>query len=123
MQWVVVGADDWQKLAVMEPINSSPQDKKATNLADDIFSCIFLNENVWISIKISLKFVPKGPIDNKPVLFFCNGLAPNRRQAITYTNVDPVDWHIYGALVWDELKELIILPTKCFNQKYHQVAL
>ena len=31
---------------------------------DDIFKCIFLNENVWISIKISLKFVPKGPINN-----------------------------------------------------------
>ena len=33
-------------------------------LADDIFKCILLNENVWISIKISLKFIPKGPIDN-----------------------------------------------------------
>ena len=30
--------------------------------------CIFLNENVWISIKNSLKFVPKGPIDNIPAL-------------------------------------------------------
>ena len=30
----------------------------------DIFKCIFLNENVWTSIQISLKFVPKGPIDN-----------------------------------------------------------
>ena len=36
--------------------------------ADDIFKCIFLNENVWISIKISLKFVPKGPINNIPAL-------------------------------------------------------
>ena len=27
-----------------------------------IFQCIFLNENVLISIKISLKFVPKGQI-------------------------------------------------------------
>ena len=26
---------------------------------DDIFKCIFLNENVWIVIKISVKFVPK----------------------------------------------------------------
>ena len=34
----------------------------------DIFKCIFLNENVWISIKISLKFVPKGPINNIPAL-------------------------------------------------------
>ena len=28
------------------------------------FKCIFFNENVWSSIKISLKFVPKGPINN-----------------------------------------------------------
>ena len=35
---------------------------------DDIFKCIFLNENVYISINISLKFVPKGPINNIPAL-------------------------------------------------------
>ena len=35
---------------------------------DDIFKRIFVNENKWISIKISLKFVPKGPIDNIPAL-------------------------------------------------------
>ena len=28
------------------------------HFAEDIFKCIFLNENVWIRIKISLKFVP-----------------------------------------------------------------
>ena len=32
------------------------------------FSSVFFNENVWISIKISLKFVPKGPIKNIPAL-------------------------------------------------------
>ena len=37
-------------------------------LPDDIFKCIFLNENTWISIKISLKFVPKGPINKIPAL-------------------------------------------------------
>ena len=36
--------------------------------ADDISKCIFLNENVRILIQISLKFVPKGWIDNKPAL-------------------------------------------------------
>ena len=36
--------------------------------ADNVFKCIFLNENVWISITISLKFVPKGPINNIPAL-------------------------------------------------------
>ena len=33
---------------------------------DDIFKCIFVNENARISIKISLKFVSKGPINNIP---------------------------------------------------------
>ena len=38
------------------------------NFADDSFKCIFLNENVYISIRISLKFVPKGPINNMSAL-------------------------------------------------------
>ena len=33
---------------------------------DDIFKCILLNEDVLIAIKISLKFVPKGQINNIP---------------------------------------------------------
>ena len=41
-------------------------DKMAAILTDDIFKCIFLNENDRISIKISLKFVPRNPI--KPAL-------------------------------------------------------
>ena len=40
---------------------------------DVIFQTTFsnafsLNENVWISIEISLKFVPKGPIHDIPAL-------------------------------------------------------
>ena len=38
------------------------------HFADDIFKCIFLNENVWIPNKISLKFVLKGPINDIPAL-------------------------------------------------------
>ena len=38
------------------------------NLADGIFKHISYHENVWISIKISLNFVPNDPIDSKPAL-------------------------------------------------------
>ena len=38
------------------------------HFADDIFKSIFLNENVWIPIKISMKFVSKGPINKIPAL-------------------------------------------------------
>ena len=40
----------------------------AAVLADDIFKCIFLNENDRIPIQISLKFIPRSPLDNKPAL-------------------------------------------------------
>ena len=35
---------------------------------DDICKFIFLNENIWISIEISMKFVPSDPINNIPAL-------------------------------------------------------
>ena len=38
--------------------------KNGSHFPDGSFKCIYLNENVWISITISLKFVPNGPIDN-----------------------------------------------------------
>ena len=44
----------------------------------------FFNENVKISIKISLKFVSKGPINYIPALIGSdNGLSPARRQTLS----------------------------------------
>ena len=44
------------------------RDKMAATLADDTFKRRFANEDILISIKISLKFVSKGPINNMPAL-------------------------------------------------------
>ena len=49
-------------------VNSSPPGQNGCRFADGIFRCIFLNEKLCIFIKISLKFVPKGPIGNNSVL-------------------------------------------------------
>ena len=54
---------------VVWDLNTLRPRQDGRHFPDDIFKCIFLNENVWISIKISLKFVPKGPINIIPVLF------------------------------------------------------
>ena len=40
----------------------------AATLADDTFKRKFVNENILISIKISLKFASKGQINNIPAL-------------------------------------------------------
>ena len=43
-------------------------DKMDAISQDDMFKCIHKKKNVWIPIEISLKFVPKGPINNIPAL-------------------------------------------------------
>ena len=49
-------------------INTLRPRQNGRHFADDTFKRIFLNENSRISIKISLKLVPKGPIYNSPSL-------------------------------------------------------
>ena len=53
---------------VFMEINTLRPRQNGRSFPDDIFKCIFLNENVWNSIKISLKFVPRDPINNIPAL-------------------------------------------------------
>ena len=50
------------------PFNSSSPRQNGRHFADDIFKGIFMNEKFPISIQNSLKFVPKGLIDNKSAL-------------------------------------------------------
>ena len=49
-------------------INTLRSRQNGRHFADDTFKPIFLNENIPISIKIWLKFVPKVPINNIPAL-------------------------------------------------------
>ena len=49
-------------------INSLRPRQNGCHSADDTFKRIFLNENIRISTKNSLKFVPKGLINNIPAL-------------------------------------------------------
>ena len=55
----------WQKISAERTyVNSLKPRQNGRHFADAIFKRIFLNENIRISIKISLKFVLKGPINN-----------------------------------------------------------
>ena len=45
-------------------LNLSPPGQNGGYFADDIFRCIFVHEIICILIKMSLKFVPKGAINN-----------------------------------------------------------
>ena len=55
-------------ITVLHQLNSLRPRQNGRRFPDDTFKRIFLNENVRISIKISLKFVPQGPINDIPAL-------------------------------------------------------
>ena len=60
-----------------------------------------MTENIWISNKISLKYVP-WQFDS---IGSDNGLAPPRRQAIIWANADPVHRCTYAAQGGDKLSQ------------------
>ena len=73
------------------------------HFTDDIFQYIFFSERFCILIQISLKFVPKVPIDNKVALiqlmtWHQTGNKPLSEPMLT------VNWHICAALGGDEFK-------------------
>ena len=51
-----------------ETLNTLRPRQNGRHFTDNIFKCILLNENVWISIITSLKFAPKSQVDNIPTV-------------------------------------------------------
>ena len=74
---------------------------KWTPFARRHFQWIFFNENVWISIKISLKFVPRGPISNIPVLVQIMAWRWPGDKPLSEPMT--VCWRIYASLSLNEL--------------------
>ena len=60
----------------------------------------------WNSVRSSTEICSQGSQDDKQALSIGsgNGVAPDRRQPITWTNADPVHWHKFRALGGDDLK-------------------
>ena len=72
-----------------ERVNTLRPIQNGRHFPDDIFKCIFLNGNVWISLIISLNFVPKVRINNIPALVQImawrrSGDKPLSKQAMVY---------------------------------------
>ena len=55
-------------MSVNDSMNSSPPGQNGRHFGRRQFQMHFLNENDQILIQISLKFVPRNPIDNIPAL-------------------------------------------------------
>ena len=111
-QGVQLTSQHWFRWHAVTWINTLRPRQNGRRLPDDIFKCIFLNEHVWISLKISLKFVPKVPINNIPALVLIMAWRRPGDKALSqimmvrlpmhkcvtrpqWVNVDPIPWHMY----------------------------
>ena len=96
-------------------IDSESPRQNGHHCAYDTFKRIFLNENAWIVIEISLWFVPKGLINNMSALV--QVVAWRRTCAKPLSNQLWLDYRrIYASFGLNELKEVRWqLPFHCYS--------
>ena len=95
-------------------INSSSSGQNGHHLTDNILRCIFMNEKFCILIKISLKYVPKGPIYNNPALVQIMAWRRIGAKPLSDSNAAPIHWRINAALEGDVLKESAMRASVIF---------
>ena len=83
--------------------NTLRQRQNGCHISDGIFKRISLNENVWNSIEISLKFVSKGPINNIPALVQIMAWRRPRDKPLSGTMMVSLLMHI-SSLSFNELR-------------------
>ena len=80
LNWACQPVEHWPLLRLLNLIpthlvNVCHPGQHGCHFADTIFRCIFMNEKFCIAVQTSLKFVPKGLLDNNPALIQVTGIA------------------------------------------------
>ena len=97
-------------------INTLRLRQNGHNFPDNIFRWIFLNENVWISINISLKFVPRGPINNIPTLVKVMAWHRPGDKPLSEPMMARLPTHICVTRPqWDNIEKIINEEHHCCN--------
>ena len=90
-----------------------------------------MNENVWMSIKISLKFIPKVLINNIPSsIGWNNGLVPTRHKPLSepmmiillmHKRITRTQWVKSFNTKWVKIitDHLLIIQLHCFKEQIH----
>ena len=93
------------------PLTHLPLDKMATISQTILFSNAFSRMKHFV---FWLKFhwrLSQGSNWQSSSIGLDNGLSPIRRQAIIWTNADPINWRIYATLGGDELTQMFIVSV------------
>ena len=99
----------WRNIFQNSCANTLRPRQNGRHFPSDMFNCIFLNENVWISLKMSLKFVPEVRINNVAAFVQIMAWRP------------PVYWRIYASLGVKLViyVSIICMEVKLFNEFFY----
>ena len=97
----------------MVSLNSLRPRQNGRHFTDDVFKRIFLNENVWILLKISLKFVPKGLINNIPSLVQVMAWRRPGDKPLSGPMLVSLLTHI--CVTWPQWVNVVIIYTLMFS--------
>ena len=100
-------------------INASPHAKNDCHFTDNIFKCIFMNEKFCILLKISLKFVPKGPVDSTPVLVQEMARRPTGKKPYNVDN-NGIRYSVWvaGQLTHLPMQKMIAISQTTFSNAF-----
>ena len=110
------------KFKSLTSINTLRPRQNGRHLPDDIFKCIFLNENVWISIENSLKFVHKGLINNIPALVQIMAWRLPGDKPLSEPMMASLLTHIYASLGLNGLMSGSYMFNKYILPQHPQIS-
>ena len=100
-------------------INILRQIQNCRHFHGDILKLIFFNENVWMSNRISLKYVAKGPINDNLVLFQIMAWRRPGEKPLSETMMVSLLTHkCVNRLPWVQCRWKGYL-SYCLRHKYH----
>ena len=113
-------------VARLQWVNILKMRQNGCHYTDNSFKCIFLNENVCISIKISLKLVPKGPINNITALVQIMASRrpgdkplsePMMTRIATHICITQPQWVKYIHQIWSSIEGLSLNVGTLLNKE------
>ena len=77
--------------------------QNGSHLVDAIYTCIFLNENIGISLKSLIKFISKVSVDNSSVLVQVMTWSQTEDKPLPkpmMTQLNDTDMHCLSSFLW-----------------------
>ena len=115
---VVTIALGWAINVCLSWFNTLKPRQNGRHFADNILKCIFLNENLSISIQVSLKFVPRCPIHNFPALVQIMAWRRPGNKPLSEPMVISLLTNIYASLSLNGLNFKIVVLWKIWLYFY-----